>query len=66
MTLKERYQGVIAYFQKSMPVAESELDFRSPFELLVAVVLSLLRCKLPVVALAACVTVFLVELIPFA
>lgn len=34
--------------------------------LLVAVVLSLLRCKLPVVALAACVTVFLVELIPFA
>ena len=33
--------------------------------LLVAVVLSLLRCKLPVVALAACVTVFLVELIPF-
>ena len=40
MTTKERYQGVIAYFQKSMPVAESELDFRSPFELLVAVVLS--------------------------
>ena len=34
--------------------------------LAVAVVLSLLRCKLPVVALAACVTVFLVELIPFA
>ena len=31
----------------------------------VAVVLSLCRCKLPVVALAACVTVFLVELLPF-
>ena len=33
--------------------------------LAVAVVLSLLRCKLPVVALCACVTVFLVELLPF-
>ena len=30
--------------------------------LAVAVVLSLLRCKLPVVALAACLTVFCVEL----
>ena len=33
--------------------------------LVVAVVLSLARCKLPVVALAACVTVFLVECLPF-
>ena len=33
--------------------------------LAVAVALSLARCKLPMVALAACVTVFLVELIPF-
>ncbi len=40
MTLKERYEGIIGYFQESMPVAESELDFRSPFELLVAVILS--------------------------
>ena len=32
--------------------------------LVVAVALSLLRCKLPVVALAACTTVFLVELLP--
>ena len=31
----------------------------------VAVVLSLLRCKLPVVALAACVTVFAVECLLF-
>ena len=31
----------------------------------VAAVLSLLRCKLPVVALFACITVFLVELLPF-
>ena len=40
MRLKERYEAIIAYFQESMPVAESELDFRTPFELLVAVVLS--------------------------
>lgn len=33
--------------------------------LLVAVVLGLRGCKLPVVAAAACVAVFLVELIPF-
>lgn len=40
MTLKERYEGVIAYFQQAMPVAESELNYRTPFELLVAVILS--------------------------
>ena len=40
MRLKERYEGVISYFQEAMPIAESELDFNSPFELLVAVVLS--------------------------
>ena len=40
MTLKERYEGVIAWFSESMPVAESELNFSSPFELLVAVMLS--------------------------
>ena len=34
--------------------------------LAVAVTLSLMRCKLPIVALCACVTVFFVELIPFA
>lgn len=33
--------------------------------LVVAVLLSLKGCKLPVVATAACVAVFLVELIPF-
>lgn len=33
--------------------------------LVIAVVLSLKGCKLPVVAGAACLTVFLVELIPF-
>ena len=40
MTLKQRYDAVIAYFQASMPVAESELNYSNPFELLVAVILS--------------------------
>ncbi len=40
MTQKGRYAAVIRYFQEAMPVAESELDYHTPFELLVAVVLS--------------------------
>ncbi|MBR2429085.1 MAG: endonuclease III [Alistipes sp.] len=40
MTTKERYNYVIEYFSRTMPTAESELNFRNPFELLVAVVLS--------------------------
>jgi endonuclease-3 len=40
MTTKERYQRVVEYFSKAMPTAESELNYRNPFELLVAVVLS--------------------------
>ena len=40
MRLKQRYDYIIDYFSKSMPTAESELNFRTPFELLVAVVLS--------------------------
>ena len=40
MRIKERYDGVIAYFQDAMPVAESELTYSNPFELLVAVILS--------------------------
>lgn len=40
MRIKERYDGVIAYFQEAMPVAESELHYSTPFELLVAVILS--------------------------
>jgi endonuclease-3 len=40
MTIKERYEGVIGYFQQAMPVAESELNYSNPFELLVAVILS--------------------------
>ena len=40
MTTKERYARVVEYFSQAMPTAESELNFRNPFELLVAVVLS--------------------------
>ena len=40
MTLQEKYNAFIAYFEKAMPVAESELKFNNPYELLVAVILS--------------------------
>ncbi len=40
MTLSERYTGVISWFEKNVTIAESELSFGSPYELLVAVVLS--------------------------
>lgn len=40
MTLKERYDGVIDWFSENMPVAESELHYDSPYQLLVAVILS--------------------------
>lgn len=40
MTKKERYQFVIDYFLQHSPNAETELIYKSPFELLVAVILS--------------------------
>ena len=40
MTKKERYEGVIEYFLEHRPVAETELIYTSPYELLVAVILS--------------------------
>ncbi len=40
MTIKERYEGIIGWFSENMPVAESELNYRNPYELLVAVSLS--------------------------
>ena len=40
MTLKERYAGVIGWFEANMPVAESELQYKDPYQLLVAVILS--------------------------
>lgn len=40
MTLKERYRLTIEYFRVNMPVAETELEYTDPFELIVAVILS--------------------------
>ena len=40
MKREERYKGIIEYFEKAMPVAESELNFENPYQLLVAVILS--------------------------
>lgn len=40
MTKKERYKGIIAWFEENMPIAESELHYDSPFHLLIAVILS--------------------------
>jgi len=40
MDKKDLYQYVIGYFQKTMPVAVTELQYRTPYELLVAVILS--------------------------
>jgi len=40
MTKKERFEKVLAYFEEHVPVAETELDYTSPYELLVAVILS--------------------------
>ncbi|MDH4461262.1 MAG: endonuclease III [Spirosomataceae bacterium] len=40
MLKKERYRLLIDYFTQNFPVAETELHYNNPFELLVAVVLS--------------------------
>jgi len=40
MTKKQRYEKVLAWFEKNMPVAESELHYKNPYELIVAVILS--------------------------
>ena len=40
MTVKERYRAVLDWFQQAMPVAETELNYDSPFHLLIAVILS--------------------------
>jgi len=40
MEKKELFERVIAYFQKEMPIAETELEYKNPYELLVAVILS--------------------------
>ena len=40
MRKQEFYIKVIEYFEKEMPVAETELHYSNPFELLIAVILS--------------------------
>jgi len=40
MTTKQRFENILAWFEKNMPVAESELNYENPFQLLVAVMLS--------------------------
>ena len=40
MRKQELYNLVIEFFQRTMPVAETELHYSNPFELLVAVILS--------------------------
>ena len=40
MTLAQRYHYIIDWFTRNMPVAETELHYNNPYELLVAVILS--------------------------
>ena len=40
MTRKERFAAILAWFRENRPAAQTELRFGSPFQLLVAVVLS--------------------------
>lgn len=40
MKKEELYEFVINYFKKNMPIAETELKYKNPYELLVAVMLS--------------------------
>lgn len=40
MKKRELFDYVINYFKESMPVAETELEYANPFELIVAVILS--------------------------
>jgi endonuclease-3 len=40
MTTKERFEKVIEYFTNYMPVATTELHYKTPYELIVAVILS--------------------------
>ena len=40
MRKKERYEKVLAWFRENRPVAETELHYETPFQLLIAVILS--------------------------
>ena len=38
--LQQKYDAFVAYFEEHMPVAETELEYTDPYQLLVAVILS--------------------------
>ena len=38
--LQQKYDAFVAYFEEHMPIAESELQYKDPYQLLVAVILS--------------------------
>lgn len=40
MTRKKRFEELIGYFTENMPVAETELHYTTPYQLIVAVILS--------------------------
>ena len=40
MKTKDRYQYLIDYFKREMPIVQTELNYETPFQLLVAVILS--------------------------
>ena len=40
MTVKERYNSIFGWFAQNQPVAQTELHYGNPFQLLVAVILS--------------------------
>jgi len=40
MTKKERYSLVINWFERNVPIAETELHYHDPFQLLISVILS--------------------------
>ncbi|MFH0755842.1 MAG: endonuclease III [Bacteroidota bacterium] len=40
MKKRELFEKVLAYFSEAMPLAETELDYSNPYELMVAVILS--------------------------
>ncbi len=40
LTRSERFRLILEYFQKNQPIAETELHYNNPYELIVAVILS--------------------------
>ena len=40
MRKKERYEKILAWFRENRPIAETELHYNNPYELLIAVILS--------------------------